>query len=145
MADIAARALSAWWPATGVDARPAWPRRFGRSDALGWSRSKLGVRDRLPTPQPLCDQLRASSIVVSVQDDYVLWIDAPVNTGRPRVRAGVRTSREVPGRAIGGLQQDFSHPVQLRCVRVPGPFSLPIVENARRLLPILHRFAPVSR
>src|SRR6476620_294420 len=59
------------------------------------------------------------------QDDYVLWIDAPVNTGRPRVRAGVRTSREVPGRAIGGLQQDFSRPIQLRCVRVPGPYRMP--------------------
>jgi hypothetical protein len=115
--------------------------------AMHWAGlgQQLGVRDRLPTPQPLCDQLRASSIVVSVQDDHVLWIDAPVNTGRPRVRAGVRTSREVPGRAIGGLQQDFSRPVQLRCVRVPGPFSFPIIENARRLLPLLHRFAPVSR
>src|SRR4249920_4089623 len=108
---------------------------------------QLGVRDRLPTPQPLCNQLRASPFVVSVQDDHVLWIDAPVNTGGPRVRARgrVRTSREVPGRAISRLQEDFSHPVQLRCVRVPGAISLPIIENARRLLPLLHRFAPVSR
>src|SRR5207245_1883839 len=41
-----------------------------------------------------------------------------------------RTSREVPGRAIGGLDPDLSRPVQLRRVRVPRPFSLPTVEDA---------------
>ena len=109
---------------------------------------KSSHRDQLPTSQLLCDQLCATPFVVSVHDGRaVLWIGAPVNTGGPRVcaRGRLRTSREVPGRAIGGLQQDFTRPVQLRYIRVPGPFSLPIIENARRLLPLLHRFAPVSR
>lgn len=39
-----------------------------------------GVRDRLPTLEPLRDQLRASPIVVSVQDAHVLGIGAPVHT-----------------------------------------------------------------
>ena len=106
-----------------------------------------GVRDRLPKPQPFCDQRGALPIVASLQDAHVLRIGAPENTGRPRLhaRGRVRTSREVPGRAIGGLQQDFSRPVQLRCVRIPRPFPFPIIEDARRLLPLLRRFAPVSR
>ena len=81
---------------------------------------QLGARDRLPMPQPLGDQLHALPIVASVQDAHVLWIGAPVNAGRPRVhsRVRVRTSREVPGRAIGGLQPDLPGPVQLRRVRV---------------------------
>src|SRR5207253_4196321 len=56
-----------------------------------------------------------------------------------------RTGGEVSGRAIGGLHPDLPRPVQLRRVRVQGPFSLPIVEDARRLLLLLRRFAPVSR
>src|SRR2546428_5825727 len=98
-------------------------------------------------PQPLCDQLGALPIVASVQDADVLRIGAQVNTGRPRVdfRVSVRTSCEVPGRAIGGLNSDLSCPVQLRRVRVPGPFSLPIVEDAGGILLLLRRFAPVSR
>jgi hypothetical protein len=31
-----------------------------------------GVRDRLPQPQPLCDQLHAPPIVVSVQDAHAV-------------------------------------------------------------------------
>src|SRR6476646_8110591 len=58
--------------------RLAWTRglrgRGALAGAMHWVGlgQQLGVRDRLPTPQPLCDQLRASSIVVSVQDDHVL-------------------------------------------------------------------------
>src|SRR5262249_29475194 len=73
-------------------------------------------------------------------------IGAPVHTGRPLVHpgAGVRTRRPVPGRTIGGLHPDLPRPIQLRRVRVPGPFSLPVVDDARRLLPFLCRFAPLS-
>jgi hypothetical protein len=48
--------------------------------------------------QALCDQLLAFPIVASVQDDQILWIGAPADTGRPRVhsRLLVRTSREAP-------------------------------------------------
>src|SRR5205814_500904 len=49
-----------------------------------------GVRDRLPIPQPRCDQLGALPIVAPVQDAHVLGIGAPVNTGRPRVDYRVR-------------------------------------------------------
>ena len=95
-------------------------------------RSASGVRRRLPMRQPLSDQLGASPIVPSVQDAHVLGIGAQVNTGRPRVdlRVSVRTSCPVPGGAIGGLESDLSRPVQLRRVRVPGPFAFPIVEDA---------------
>src|SRR5438445_6385263 len=102
--------------------------------------------ERLPSPQLLRNQLRALPIVASVEDAHVLWIGAQVNTGRPRVhfRVRVRTCREVPGGAIGGLHPDLPRPVQLRRVRVQGPFSLPILEDARKLLLLLRRFAPVS-
>src|SRR5262249_22838972 len=105
-----------------------------------------GLRDRLPLPQPLRDQLRPSPVVPSVQNAQVFWIGAPVNTGRPLVHlwTGVCTRRPVPRRAIGGLRPDLSRPIQLRRVRVPGPFSLPVVEDARRLLAFLCHFAPVS-
>ena len=91
-----------------------------------------GLRDRLPMPQPLCDQLGAFAIVASVQDAHVLGIGAQVNTGRPQLdfRVSVRMSCEVPGRAIGGFNLDPSRPLQLRRVRMPRPFSLPIVEDA---------------
>jgi len=55
-----------------------------------WAAFESSRDDRLPKLQPLCDQLRASPIVVSVQDAHVLRIGATVNTGRPRVRARVR-------------------------------------------------------
>src|SRR5262245_65535179 len=53
--------------------------------------------------------------------------------------------REVPRRAIGGLDPDLARPLQLRRVRVPGPLALPVVEDAGRVLPLLRRFAPVAR
>src|SRR5712664_1805500 len=86
-----------------------------------------GLRDRLPMPQPLCDQLGAFAIVASVQAAHVLGIGAQVNTGRPLLhfRVSVRTSCEVSGRAIGGLNLDLTCPLQLRRVRMPRPFSLP--------------------
>src|SRR5688572_12741974 len=104
------------------------------------------ARSRLPIRQPLGDQLGASPIVPSVQDAEILGIGAHEDTGRPRVdlRLSVRTSDEVPGRAIGGLESDFSRPLQLRRVRVAGPFAFPIVENAGRILPLFRRFTPVS-
>ena len=65
----------------------------------------------------------------------------------PAVRAFtfwvVRTGREVPRCAVGGLQPDLSRPLQLRRVRMQGPFALPVVEDARSVLPLFHRFAPV--
>src|SRR5688572_32299577 len=98
-------------------------------------------------PQPFYDQVSALPIVASVQDPHVLSIGAQVNTGRPRVdfRVSVRTSCEVPGRAIGGLDSDLSRPLKLRPVRVPRPFSLPIIEDAGGIVLLLRRFAPVSR
>ena len=70
----------------------------------------------------------------SVQDAHVVGLGAPVDPGRPRVDPGsrVRTRREVAGRAIGRLDPDLARPVQLRRVRVPWPFALPVVEDARR-------------
>ena len=98
-------------------------------------------------PQPLCDQLGTFAIVASVQDAHLLGIGAQVNAGRPHLdfRVSVRTSCEVPGRAIGGLNLDFPRPLQLGRVRMPRPFSLPVVEDAGRGFPLLRRFAPVSR
>src|SRR6266571_3063861 len=98
-------------------------------------------------PQALGDQLDAMSIVAAVQDAQVLGIGTQVDAGCPRVDrgVGVRTSREVPGCAIGGLDSDLARPFQLRRVRVPGPLSIPVVEDAGGILPLLRRFAPVSR
>src|SRR5438034_6668025 len=97
-----------------------------------------GARDRFPVPQPLCDQLGATPIVASVQDAQVLRIGAQVDAGRPRVdlRVTVGTRGEVPGRAIDGLDSDLARPVQLRRVRVPGPLSVPVVEDAGGGLPL---------
>src|SRR5262249_55907321 len=88
---------------------PRWaPRRHWQSpwvtiDSGAFTALVSGILDRLAKPQPLCDQFRAFLIVASVQDARVLWIGAPVVTGRPRVhsRVRVRTSREVAGRAVG--------------------------------------------
>ena len=62
-------------------------------------------------------------IVASVQDAHVF-----------RVR--VRASCEVSGRAIDGLDSDLSRPVQLRRVRVPRSFALPVIEDAGRIFPL---------
>src|SRR6266850_5219271 len=48
-----------------------------------------GGLDRLPMPQPLCDQLRAFPSV-AVEDAHVLGIRAQVDTGRARVHSRVR-------------------------------------------------------
>src|SRR5712691_2980677 len=88
-----------------------------------------------------------SVVSAEYEGGHRIRLGAPVDTGRPRVhsRARVRTSREVAGRAIGGLESDLPRPVQLRRVRVPGPFSLPVIEDAGRVLLLPRRFAPVSR
>src|SRR5512134_3015957 len=85
-----------------------------------------GIRDRLPTPQPLCEQFRAAPIVQPVEDAHVLWIRAHVDAGGARVQVWlrVRPRRPVPGRAVGGLQPDLPLPIQLRRVGVDGPFAL---------------------
>src|SRR5688500_17727100 len=82
-----------------------------------------GGLDRLPMPQPLCDQLRALPIVASVEDVHVPWIGTPEDTGRPRARSRVcvRTSRKVSGRALGRLHPDLPRPVHLRRVRIQRP------------------------
>src|SRR5262245_547255 len=106
-----------------------------------------GVRDRLPLLQTVCDQFRAFPIVATVEGLHVPWFGAPVDTGCPHVQlsARVRMSRPISRSAIDGLQPDIPRAVQQRRVRVEWPFSVPIVEDARRLLLLLHRFAPVSR
>src|SRR5512132_4334634 len=122
--------------------RSAWP-----TSSPGGARSSISdVRNRLPIPQPRGDQLGAF-LVVAVQDAHVRRIGAQVTSGGARVdlRVSLRTSREVPGRAIGGLDSDLSRPVQLGRVRVPGPFSLPVVEDAGGIPLLLCRFAPIPR
>ena len=85
-------------------------------------------------------------IVVSVQDGQIRRVGAQVDTGRPRVDTlrPIRTCRPIPGGAIDRLQQDLSRTVQLRCVRVARSFSVPVIEDAGRLLPLLRGLAPVS-
>ena len=75
------------------------------------------------------------------------FVRTPVNTGGSRVdrRLGPRTGREVSGRPISGLDPDLARPLQLRRVRVPRPFPVPVIEDTRGLLPLPHRFAAVSR
>src|SRR5882762_11366107 len=127
---------------------PSPERAVPRTSPRGFFRPQASAfRDGLPILQPLSDQFRASPVVASVQDARVLWVGAQVDTGSPRIqcRVCIRTRRPVSRRAIGGFHPDLASPVQLRRVRVLGPFSLPIVENARRLLLLLRRFAPVSR
>src|SRR5688572_166322 len=120
-------------------------RKKGR-DEPSWA-VILGVRDRLPTAQPFCDQLDASLIVVSVHDAHVLRIGAQVDTRCPcdHVRVNFRSSCPIPGRAIDGLDPDLARPLQLRRVRVSRPLSLPIIEDARRPLLLLRGFAPIPR
>src|SRR4030095_6142683 len=48
-----------------------------------------GIRDRLPKPQPLCDQFRASPIVQPIQDTHVLWVGGPVDAGGAGSALGV--------------------------------------------------------
>src|SRR5205085_5450422 len=110
-----------------------------------WPSLVSRLRDRSPILQPLSDQLGTLPVVTSVQYPHVVWIGAQVNTGGPRIdfRVRVRMRREVPGCAIGGLNPELPRPVQLRRVRVQGPFSLPIVKDAGRVLLLLRRFAPV--
>src|SRR5688572_29145897 len=116
-----------------VSTVPEWIRSLGLSAKNILLHALIsGVLDRLPVRKPLRDQLRAFPIVASVQDAAVLWSGAQVDTGRARVhfRVRIRTSRPVPGRALGRLQPDLSRPVQLRCVRIQRPFSLPIVKES---------------
>src|SRR5207244_1136071 len=83
-----------------------------------------GAGVRSPLSQPLSDQLPAWPVVASVQDAHVVWVGAQVDTGSPRIhfRVCIRTRREVPRRALGGLDPDLAGPVQLRRVRMQGPF-----------------------
>ena len=90
--------------------------------------------ERAPVLEPLGDQLAAFWIVESVEDTHVLWIGAPVHPGGARVQSRIlfRTSRPVSGRALGRLQPDLPGPVQVVRVRVERPFSVPVLEDARR-------------
>src|SRR4030095_7084541 len=99
--------------------------------------------DRLPMSQSFRDQLGTFLVVLSVEDDHVLSIRAQVDTSRPPVhsRVRVRMCCEIPGRTVGRLQTDFAGAVQLRCVRLQRPFSLPVVENSRRIFPVLSSLA----
>src|SRR5439155_15996879 len=107
----------------------------------------LSARYPPPILEPRCKQLGSLPIVASVHDSHVLWISAQIDTRRPRVDLGVSvgTSCKVASGAIDGFNSYLSGPGQLRRVWMPGPFSVPIIENARRLLPLLHSFAPISR
>lgn len=67
-----------------------------------------GILDRLPMTQPFGDELRALSIVESVQDDNIFWLIAAGCSGIYLKRVGSRTilptdgssgSRQVDGRA----------------------------------------------
>src|SRR5262245_20366605 len=104
------------------------------------------LADRLPLSQLLRDQLRAPSFVASVEDAQVLRLGAQVHTDRPRIHllTCVRTRRKKTVRAIEGLQPDLPRPLQLRRVRIQGPFAPPEVEDSRRVLLLLRGFAPVS-
>src|SRR5262245_58052440 len=97
--------------------------------------------------QPLRNERGALLIVATVHDGYVVRIGAPIDPNCPRVptRIGLRTGREVPVCAIGRFQADLAETVELRRIRIQRPFSLPIVEDARGPLALLHRLAPVSR
>src|SRR5215469_10582632 len=77
-----------------------------------------GTLDRLPMAHLLCDQLRTFPIVASFQDAHICWISAQVVTGCPRVhfRVLIRTSRPVPGGALGRLHSNLCRPVQLGAV-----------------------------
>src|SRR5687768_4467764 len=98
-------------------------------------------------PQPLRDELDTLAIVTPVHDAHVVGIGAQVNTGRPRVdlRLSGRTSCPVSGGAIGRLKPDLSRPLQLWGIRVHGPFTLPIIEDARGVLLLFRRFTPIPR
>src|SRR3954463_12632366 len=108
---------------------------------------RSGVRDRLPLAQPVGDQIGALPIIVTVEDAHVRWLGAPIDAGGARVHLGtpVRSRREVPGGAIGRLDQDLTGAVELGCVRVPGTFTLPGIEDTRRVAAFLRSQAPVPR
>src|SRR5512144_721178 len=69
-----------------------------------------GAGDRLPLAQSICDQLRALLIILFVKRSPVPGLGAQVYTGRPCVEFRP-ASREVPSRAISGLQSNLSRPV----------------------------------
>ena len=67
---------------------------------------------RLPVPQLIRDQLHALPIVASIEDRQILRVGAQVDTDCPRIhdRGPVGASREIPARAIRGLQLDLPVP-----------------------------------
>src|SRR5262245_55521578 len=107
---------------------------------------RLCTPDRSPMPQPLGDEFCALAVVASVQDAHVGRRRAQIDAGGARIDLlSVRTSGPVSRCAVGGLQPNLSGSLQLRRVRLQRSFALPIVEDARSILPLLDRFAPVSR
>src|ERR1051326_1284583 len=52
--------------------------------------------------------------------------------------------REVPVRSVDGLDSNLSRPVQLRRIGVPGTLTIPVIEDAGRILLLLRRFAPIA-
>src|SRR6185295_11611039 len=106
-------------------AEPAMP-------PFGVPESRSRIPEGLPARQLLRNERRTFLIIATVQNAYVVWMGAPVNTSCPRVhiRICIRTSREVPGCAVTGFQQDLTYSVQLRRIRIQRTLTLPIVENA---------------
>ena len=69
-----------------------------------------------------------------------------IDARRPRVhvRIRIRAGRQIAGCAVVGFQPDLAGSVQLRRIRIERPLAVPVIEDARRPLPLLHRLAPVS-
>ena len=119
--------------------------RADRNYSLRWH-SRSGIPAGLPVRQPLRNERRTFLIVATVQNVYVVRIGAPIDTGcaRVHIRICICASREVPGCAVSGFQLDLAYSVQLRRVWIQRTLTLPIIEDARRLLSLLRRLAPVS-
>src|SRR5262245_49154810 len=103
-------------------------------------------RHRLPILESPGNQLSPLFIIPAIHACQVVRSRTQVYPGRPRVEGGVGVGARgpVPGRAIDRIEVDLAGSLELRGVLVQRALALPVVEDTRRVLPLLRGLAPVA-
>src|SRR5262249_7426943 len=100
---------------------------------------------RQPALQPLRDEVRALLVVMPIEDARVGCFGAEVDARSARFQLlTVRACDPVTGGAVCRFQPDLARALKLRRVGVQRSLPSPVVEDARGVVALLHRFTPVT-